>query len=218
MKYSLTVGLVVLTLAASAFAFEKKHEKELAAEVKDLGFTKTKDRFLDSVYLKPGVDFKEYQQLDIAGLDTSKVVVREPSSSNSFDEPWVLTDKDKIYLEQEFLQTFNKELIETDRFKASGDGKKLLIKTTLLELAPTAPKDDIKSRPNISKIYTEGAGTITMKIEIYDAQTKALVGVIADQAKLGNRWERNYKANNKRQLSLAFARCADSLGGLLGAK
>lgn len=218
MKHSLTLGLIILTLATSAFAFEKKHEKDLAAEVKDLGFTKTKDRFLDSVYLKPGVNFNEYQQLDIAGLDTSRVVVREPSSSDSFDEPWVLTDKDKTYLQEEFMKTFTKELIETDKFKASGDGKKLLIKTTLLELAPTAPKDDIKSRPTISKIYTEGAGTITMKIEIYDAQTKALVGVIADQAKLGNRWERNNKANNKRQLSLAFARYGNSLGDLLGAK
>lgn len=218
MKYSLTLGLMVLTLAASVFAFEKKHEKALAAEVKDMGFTKVKDRFLDSIYLKPGINFKEYKQLDIAVLDTSNVVVREPSSSDSFDEPWILTDNDKAYLQEKFLQSFNKELIETDRFKASGDGKKLLIKTTLLELAPTATKDDTKSRQNISKIYTEGAGTITMKTEIYDAQTNTLVGIISDEAKLGNHWDRNDRVNNRRQLSLAFTRCAKSLGDLLSAK
>jgi len=218
MKFSLISALMVLTLATNAVAFEKKHEKELATEVKDLGFTNTKDRFLDSVYLKPEINFKEYQVLDIAILDTNKVTIRQPPSSDGFDEPWVLTDKDKTHLQEEFLQSFNKQLISTNKFKSSGDGKKLLIKTTLLELAPTASKDDTKSRPTINKTYTEGAGTITMKIELYDAQTKALVGVIADQAKLGNRWERNNKPNNQRQISLAFDRCANSIGDLLGAK
>lgn len=218
MKHSLTMGLIALTLATGAFAFEKKHEKALAEEVKNLGFTKTKDRFLDSVYLKPGVNFKEYLVLEFATPDTSKVTVREPSGPNDFDEPWVLTDKDKVYLQEKLVQSYTEELIDTKRFKAGVEGKKLLVKTTFIELAPTAPKDDIKSRPTISKIYTEGAGDLTLKIELYDAQTNALVGAISDESTLGNRWERNDRANNRRQLGLAFDRIADSLGDLLEKK
>ncbi len=218
-SFVFAIGLVIASLAVCSNALEKKHDKEIAAEAVPLGFTKTKSRFLDSVYLKPGVNFSEYPQLKFADLDTTNVTVREPSGPNEFDEPWILTDKDKIYLQEKYLETFNKELIKTDRFKAAGgNAKTLLIKTTLQELAPSAPKDDIKSRPTISKIYTEGAGTMTMKMEIYDAQTNALVGLIADETDLGNRWERNDRANNKRQLSLGFARWADSLGEALGVK
>jgi len=213
------MGLIILSLAVSSSALEKKHDKAIAAEAAPLGFTKHRSRFFDSVYLKPGVNFSEYQQLQFAELDTTNVVVREPSSPNDFDEPWILTDKDKIYLQQKYLETFTKELIKSDRYKAAGgSAKTLLIKTTLQELAPSAVKDDLRSRPTISKIYTEGAGTMTAKIEIYDAQTNALVGLIADETDLGNHWERNDRMNNKRQLNLAFARWADSLGDALESK
>jgi len=216
---ALVMGLIILSLAAGSYALEKKHDKALAAEAVPLGFTKTKSRFFDSVYLKPGVNFSEYPQLQFAELDTSNVTVHEPSSADHFDEPWILTDKDKAYLQQKYLESFNKELIKTNRFKAAGgSGKTLLIKTTLQELAPSAPKDDIKSRPTISSIYTEGAGSMTMKMEIYDAQTNTLLGLIADEGDLGNRWEKNERTNNKRQLSLGFVRWADSLGDALGVK
>ncbi|HSC68994.1 MAG TPA: DUF3313 family protein [Cellvibrio sp.] len=216
---ALAIGLLSLSLAAGSVAFEKKHEKALAAEAQPLGFTKTKSRFLDSVYLKPGVNFSEYAQLDFAPLDTSNIYIREPSAPNDFDEPWVLTDKDKAYLQQKYLETFTKELIDSKRFSASGgSGKTLRIKTTLQEIAPSAPKDDLKSRPNIGNFYTEGAGTMTMKMEIYDTQTNALVGLIADEADVGNQWERNDRSNNRRQLGLSFTRWADSLGVALGKK
>lgn len=213
------MGLIILSLAVGSSALEKKHDKALAAEAVPLGFAKTKNRFLDSVYLKPGVNFSDYQQLQFAELDTTNITVREPSSPNDFDEPWILTDKDKVYLQEKYLESFNKELIKTDRFKAAGgSGKTLLIKTTLQELAPSAVKDDSRSRPTIMNIYTEGAGTMTMRMEIYDAQTNTLVGLVADESDLGNRWEKNDRMNNKRQLSLGFARWADSLGDALGKK
>jgi hypothetical protein len=218
-SFAFVTGLIILSLAVGSNALEKKHDKALAAEAVPLGFTKTKSRFLDSVYLKPGVNFKDYPQLQFAELDTTNVAIREPSSPNDFDEPWILTDKDKAYLQQKYLESFNKELIKTDRFKAAGaSAKTLLIKTTLQELAPSAPKDDIKSRPNISSFYTEGAGTMTMKMEIYDAQTNTLIGLIADESDLGNRWKRNDRVNNRRELSMAFSRWADSLGDALGVK
>lgn len=215
----LAIGLLSLSLAAGSYAFEKKHEKALATEAQPLGFTKTKSRFLDSVYLKPGVNFSEYTQLDFAPLDTSNIFIREPTGPNEFDEPWVLTDKDKAYLQQKYLETFTKELIGSKRFNAaSGNAKTLQIKTTLQEIAPLAPKDDIQSRPSISNYYSEGAGTMTMKMEIYDAQTNTLVGLIADEADVGNHWEENNRSNNRRQLGLTFTRWADSLGVALGKK
>jgi len=218
-SFVFAVGLALMSLAVCSSALEKQHDKEIAAEAVPLGFTKTKSRFLDSVYLKPGVNFSEYPQLKFAELDTTNVTIHEPSGPNEFDEPWILTDKDKVYLQQKYLESFNKELIKTKKFTAAdGSGKALLIKTTLQELAPSAVKDDTRSRPTISNIYTEGAGTMTMKMEIYDAQTNALIGLIADETDLGNRWERNDRMNNKRQLSLGFARWADSLGEALGVK
>ena len=213
------IGMAVLSLAVSSHAFEKDHDKALAAEAKPLGFTKTKSRFLDSAYFKPGVNFSDYPQIQFAELDTTNTTVREPSAPNDFDEPWILTDKDKVFLQKKYLETFTKELINSERFKAAGgSAKTLLIKTTLQELAPSAPKDDLKGRPNISDYYTEGAGTMTMKMEVYDAQTNELLGLIADENDLGNRWERNDRANNNRQLSLTFTRWADSLGDALEKK
>lgn len=219
MKRALSLGLIVMSIAAFTQASDKKLEQAIAAQAEPLGFSQTKNRFLDRVYFKPDVNLKDYQQLQFAALDVSKVEIRQPPSSNyKFDEPWVLTDKDRAYLQQKYLDTFNKELIESGDFKAaSGTGKTLLIKTSLLEIAPSAVKDDIKSR-DMEKIYTEGAGTMNIKMEIYDAQTNALIGLVGDQSDLGNRWEENNRATNSRQVSLAFSRWANSLGNALNGK
>jgi len=221
MKHTLVIGMMLLSLATFSTAAEKKHEQLITAQAEPLGFIKNKSRFLDRVYLKPGVNFSDYPAVQFAELDTSNVSVRQPPSSNhDFNEEWVLTDKDKTSLQKEYLESVNEELIESGKFKAaSSGGKTLLVKTTLLEIAPLAVKDDFKSRPIISKIYTEGAGTMTIKIEIYDAQTNTLIGVIGDRADLGNRrLEENNRVTTKRQVSLAFDRWASSLGEALGAK
>lgn len=219
MKYALTIGLLIMSLAVFTQASDRELEKAIAAQAEPLGFTRVKNRFLDRVYFKPDVDLKEYQQLQFTDLDVSNIEVRQPPKSNNrFDEPWVLNDKDRSYLQQKYLEQFNKELIESGDFKAAGGaGKTLLIKTTLLEIAPKAVKDDIKSR-DMERIYTEGAGTMNIKMEIYDAQTNALIGLVGDQSDLGNRWQENNRAMNQHQVSLAFSRWANSLGNALNGK
>ena len=219
MKRAFTLGLLVMSMAAFTQASDKKLEKAIAAEAEPLGFSQVKNRFLDRVYFKPDVNLKDYQQLQFTDLDVSKVEIRQPPSSHyKFDEPWVLNDNDRAYLQKKYLEQFSKELIESGDFKtAGGAGKTLLIKSTLLEIAPSAVKDDIQSR-NIEKIYTEGAGTMNIRMEIYDAQTNTLIGLVGDQSDLGNRWEENNRATNQRQVSLAFSRWATSLGHALNGK
>ena len=219
MKRALTLGLLVMSMAAFTQASDKKLEKAIAAEAEPLGFTQVKNRFLDRVYFNPKINLKEYQQLQFTDLDVSKVEVRQPPESYArFNEPWVLNDKDRAYLQKKYLEQFNKELIDSGDFKAAGGaGKTLLIKSTLLEIAPSAVKDDIQSR-DMEKIYTEGAGTMNIRMEIYDAETNSLIGLVGDQSDLGKRWQENNRPNNQREVSLAFSRWATSLGHALNGK
>jgi hypothetical protein len=55
MKNSIVIALAILSLAASVYAAES-YAKALAAEVRHLDFTKTRNTLLEGVYLKPTLD------------------------------------------------------------------------------------------------------------------------------------------------------------------
>jgi hypothetical protein len=87
----------------------------------------------------------------------------------------------------------------------------LKVKATLLEIAPLGSKDDSKGRPTMTKVYSEGVGTMTLKYELSDASTGKVLGLISDQRDLGKIWEENNRVTFNNKVRLVFTAWAKNL-------
>jgi hypothetical protein len=54
------------------------------------------------------------------------------------------------------------------------------------------------------KVYSEGMGTMTIEMSLYDSVSGKALGIITDQRDLGRIWEENNRVTNNIQVRLAF--------------
>jgi hypothetical protein len=80
----------------------------------------------------------------------------------------------------------------------------LTVSAKVLEIAPLGTKDDMKGRPTNVKVYSEGMGTMTLEISLYDSLSGKPLAIITDQRDLGRVWEENNRVTNNIQVRLAF--------------
>lgn len=201
-----TVLLMSSLLLVSACSMNKPHEKNLAAEATPLGLQQVKSNGLDAVYLDKAV-VAQYKQVLLEPLDMSATKIRRPSNLNlAFDTPWELNDQDRKYYQERYQTAMKQQWLEkaglTQVNEASANTIK--VKATLVEIAPIGSKDDFKGRPTKTKVYSEGVGTMTLKIEITDATSGKVLALVSDQRDLGKVWEENNRVTFNQKVRLAF--------------
>ena len=210
-----TSKLIVMLsfVVISACSFTKQHEKNLAAEAVPLGLQQVNSKRLDAVYLDKSA-IANYKQVILEPLDLSAVKVRQLSQTNlAYDTPWELNDQDRKYYSERYQDSMKKEwldksgLSQVDQVSAAT----LKVKATLLEIAPLGSKDDSKGRPTMTKVYSEGVGTMTLKYELSDASTGKVLGLISDQRDLGKIWEENNRVTFNNKVRLVFTAWAKNL-------
>ena len=203
-------GLFAVALATSlvtACGVNKPHEKAAMAKAQAEGMTAIAQPIFDGTFVAPDVDFAKHKKLIVESLDMDNVEILKPSSLNrTMDTPWVLSDKDKAYYRERYTQALIKNLVADGTYTTANTAAvdALTVRAKVLQIAPLASKDDPQGRPQLMRVYSEGMGTMTLEITLYDSVSGKALGIITDKRDLGRIWEENNRATNNIQVKLAF--------------
>lgn len=147
------------------------------------------DTRLGTVYLKPGADMSQYQNVMVADCTVSfrKNWLRDQNTQRvDLNNRVTQDDVDKIKnrLSQSCKEHFSDELAKSARYQlvdtpVSGEPT-LLLKPSIIDLDIHAP--DVL-RAGISRTYTTSAGEMTLFLEAYDAASHAIIARVVDRAK-----------------------------------
>ena len=160
-------------------------------------------------YMDPSADFNKYTAILLTPLGVDNVEVIQPTTSyrTTRTPNWELTDADKLRLQKDFQEAMSKQLALQKTYPlvtAAGDDV-LLISAKLTRIAPTAPKDDNRSRPaGRSKIVTEGAGKISVEVTFSDSETGEVLALAKDTRSGSSLWGLNNSITNAAQVRRVF--------------
>lgn len=199
--------LVLATSLVAGCSMTKKHEKEAQSKADKAGLTVVEKTRFDGTFIAKGAEFSQYKKLLVEQLDLSDVKIRKPSSTNIIDDtPWELNDSDRRYYQERYTEALMNNLIADGTYSTAmqAGGDVMTVSAKVLEIAPLASKDDMKGRPNRMKVYSEGMGTMTLEISLYDSTSGKPLAIITDQRDLGRIWEENNRVTNNIQVRLAF--------------
>lgn len=202
---SWVIGLTASLLAGCNLV--KPHEKAAQEKADQAGLNAVAETRFDGTFVAPGTDFSKYKKILVEQLDMNNIDIVQPSGKGNLREtPWALSDADKRFYQTQYTEAVINNLIADGAFTTVLDpaADALTIKARILQIAPLAPKDDIKSRPGIMKVYTEGSGTMTLEIALHDSASGKLLGIITDKRDLGNIWEENNRVTHNQQVRIAF--------------
>lgn len=204
MKSPIVVAILMLSMTACGYM--KPHEKAALHQAESAGLVSVKKPHFDVSFALPNTQFAQYKKVILSDLDFSSTKVITPSTMRPFEAPWELTDEDKKYYQSKYTASATNYLFGDKDYSlaAAPASDTLLLKTRITEIAPLASKDDLKSRPNLMDVYSEGFGRMTIVFELYDSVSNKLIAVTTDEHDLGRIWEKNNRVQNNFQIKLAF--------------
>lgn len=159
------------------------------------------------MFVRLDTDFKNYTKIKLDNLDLSYVVVEQPYSRGyPHWRHWELTEKDRLKLTELYRTAMLRQLQEQGGYEvAETDGEGVMtIKVYLLEIAPNAPKDDLRSFGVRGKVISQGAGSATIAFELYDAASGNILAAGKDRRDAGNSWGANNRFNNLQDVRQLF--------------
>ncbi len=167
-------------------------------------------------YVDPNVDLGEFTAIMLDPLDVSNVEIIQPnaSASTSRRNTWALTDRDRESLQNAFREVFERELAETgDYGVVSEPGPNVLrLSAAITRIAPNAARDDGRSRQTgRTRVYTEGAGSMTMAFALSDSQSSEVFAIVKDTRSGSPMWGVNNSVSNMGDVRFMFNRWARML-------
>lgn len=203
-----TIALVVLAASVvSGCSLTKPHEKEAQLKADKAGLTAVEKTRFDGTFIAPDAKFSKYTKVLVEQLDLSDVKIRKPTSTNFVsDTPWELNESDRRYYQERYIDALTNNLISDGTYSTAMQAGPdvMTISAKILEIAPLGSKDDMKGRPGNVKVYSEGMGTMTLEISLYDSVSGKPLAIITDKRDLGRIWEENNRVTNNVQVRLAF--------------
>jgi hypothetical protein len=160
-------------------------------------------------YVDPNADFSKYNKVMVMPLGVDNVEIIQPTSSGSVThrKDWELTDSDKEQLQKIFHESMVKELETKGDYPVvteAGDDV-LQIAAKLTAIAPSAAKDDFKSRSvGRSRVYTEGAGSLAVAVAYGDSETGEVLGIMKDSKTSTSMWGSNNSVSNMSDVRRMF--------------
>jgi len=160
-------------------------------------------------YVDPNADFSKYTAILLTplGLDNVEIIQPQSSISTIGHRNWQLTDSDKQRLQQDYREAMIKQLSVKGGYTMvdSAADHVLRITARLTRIAPTAPKDDSRSRPTgRSRMYTEGAGKMSVEVTFNDAETGELLALAKDTRSGSSIWGINNSVTNAAEVRRMF--------------
>ena len=174
-----TFLLSIIMASTVAPAVAKDEPPEVSIEGLELV---EKDRG-GEIYADPDIDWSVYTQimLDPATVAFRRNWQRDQNRYQSFKVRARDMEKIKTEMSELFDDVFTKELSETGGYTIadqSGD-EVMRIKPAIVDLDVYAP--DTRSSPGRTTQFTESAGKMTLKLEIYDSVTGDLIALLSDR-------------------------------------
>jgi hypothetical protein len=168
-------------------------------------------------YVDPDVDLADFNSIMIDTLDLSNVEVVQPNNnsvSTARRTTWELTDRDRESLQNAFKEVFERELAETGDYGVVSEvGPNVLrLSAAITQIAPSATRDDGRSRHvGRTRVYTEGAGNMTMAFALSDSQTGEVFAIVKDTRSGSPVWGLNNSVSNMGDVRFMFNRWARML-------
>jgi len=174
---TLLLSFVVVSVTAPAMA------KDDPPEVSIAGLELVEKDRRGEIYAVPDIDWSVYTQvmLDPATVAFRRNWQRDQNRSRSFKVNAKDMERIKTSLSELFDDVFTKELSENGGYTITdqtGD-EVMRIKCAIVDLDVYAP--DTRSSPGRSTQFTESAGKMTLKLEIYDSVTGDLIVMASDR-------------------------------------
>ncbi len=159
-------------------------------------------------FVDPNVDFGVYDSIMLDELDLEKVEIVQPRSSvTNRRNDWQLTDDDKANLQRHFREIFTRELEETGDYKITDQAGPNVLRITaaVTGIAPNAARDDNRSRPiGRSRVYTEGAGSMSISFAFSDSKSGDIIGLVKDRRSGSPMWGANNRVTNMGDVRFMF--------------
>ncbi len=148
------------------------------------GLSRVGSKNLDAAYRLPEADLSSYDKIMIAECEVSfrKNWQRDQNRDRRLSDQVRADDMERIRsdMAKRFNEIFTKELQEKGDFEVvdtAGEGV-LLLRPEIVDLDIFAP--DVQA-PNSNRYFTTSAGRMTLKMDLLDASTEALVGRVIDR-------------------------------------
>lgn len=209
-KKRVAFKLAIIALAGGAIAgcsMTKKHEQEAQLKADKNGLSVVEKSSFDGTFVAPNAQFAQYKKLFVEQLDMTDVKIRK-QTGNSFvnDTPWELNENDRRLYQERYTEALMNNLIIDGRYSTAMQAAPdvLTVRAKVIEIAPLGSKDDMKGRPTNMKVYSEGMGTMTLEISLYDSTSGKVLAIITDQRDLGRIWEENNRVTNNMHVRTAF--------------
>ena len=172
----------IVTLAICMATFSTAWAKKSLPAVNDEGMELVKDSELATVYADPGADLSIYSRirLEDAPVAFKKNWQRE-QNRNSRHLHVKNSDMEQIKADVAtlFREVFSKELTDGGYEMTTEDGEDVLLVTpAIVDLDVTAP--DLP-QANRSMSYSESAGEMTLKLELFDSITNDKIATATDR-------------------------------------
>ncbi len=207
--YKHLVAVLGATLMLGACSSEPEIQTGDDAEVIMGNLNKVDNSRADLAYVDPDADFSKYNKVMVMPLGVDNVEIIQPSSSGSVThrQNWELTDADKQKLQEVFHEAMVKELADKGGYPVvteAGDDV-LQVAAKLTAIAPSAAKDDFKSRPTgRSRVYTEGGGGLSVAVAFGDSETGEVLGIMKDSKSSTSMWGSHNSVSNMADVRRMF--------------
>lgn len=202
------VGTALLALLAGCSSTPEVQTGEDAEVIGD-NLHRVDNSKADVAYIDPDADFSKYTKVMIRPLGVDKIEVIQPNKTGTSMSrgDWELTEADKLMLQESFHSAMEKHLQEKGDFPlVSEPGDDVLeIGAMITALAPSAAKDDGKSRPaGRSYVITEGSGAMAVAVAFGDSETGEVLALVKDSRTTNNNWGLNNSVTNKADVQRMF--------------
>jgi len=200
-----SLGCLMLAITFLTACTGSPHLKE-GGETKG-GLSPVAGVSFDEVFVALDAELEGFKALYVEPLDASSTVVNFRPDSRIYPRgKWEMTDTDRQRFAKQYREAMTKALLlKGYSLKAEPAAGVLVVKSQLLEIAPLAPKDNFKDRDVSKKYVSQGAGTLTMAMQLHDGVDGRLLATIEDKRVAGYRWQRNTRFNNQHEVRLVFA-------------
>lgn len=167
-------------------------------------------------FVDPDADLADFSRVLLDPLDLSSVDITQPDTTGSTARrtKWELTDSTRGSLQTAFKEVFERELTETGDYEIVTEAgpNVLRVSAAITALAPSATMDDNRSRHvGRTRVYTEGAGSMSVAFVMADAENGEVFAVIKDTRSGSPVWGVNNSVSNMGDVRFMFNRWARML-------
>jgi hypothetical protein len=216
-----TFSLCGLALLLAACASEPTIQRGEDAEVIDDRLYRVDNARFDFAYVDPEIDFGRYRQVRLLPLDLDHAEIVQPSRGGGVGrlarEEWELDDEDRRVLQDAYIEAMNGAIARSERFTvtdAAGPDV-IAVEAILTRLAPSAPKDDMRSRPaGHSRVFTQGAGSISIAVALVASESGEVLALAKDTRDgETDGWGLNERVSNIAEVRRVFGLWAGFVAG-----